>query len=337
VAGCSIVEASGAGGAPQPATPIDHVVMYAVDEDSDELLRYAFGDDDYFVVGQILDQDGNVLHEVEALGYILTGPHKGLYGVSNYDGNQRSRLIKFNTFTATATVYPVDIGYGNIEGMVGVRDPDTGAWSLYAVQAGDSDPSTDRVTLCHFPPGNPDNAHTITVGLPALPAHLAHGDTVGPCPDEPEVESHKNLIMIDPATGEGTFLAALGARFEGLALGPDGGLYAARGNELWAIDPFNCPVVRPIGTHGYQGVGALEYASGDGGPRIDVPGVPAGWTAEGVLFAFSDDEDVMLILNAANGGAVEYAVPVGATDLEGLVFLTESKDSFGEVVVGPCD
>jgi hypothetical protein len=40
-----------------------------------------------------------------------------------------------------------------------------------------------KVTLCHIPPGNPANAHTITVGAPAVPAHLAHGDTLGPCPE----------------------------------------------------------------------------------------------------------------------------------------------------------
>jgi hypothetical protein len=40
-----------------------------------------------------------------------------------------------------------------------------------------------KVTICHIPPGNPDNAHTITVGAPAVPAHLAHGDTLGPCPE----------------------------------------------------------------------------------------------------------------------------------------------------------
>jgi len=38
-----------------------------------------------------------------------------------------------------------------------------------------------KVTICHIPPGNPANAHTITVGAPAVPAHLAHGDTLGPC------------------------------------------------------------------------------------------------------------------------------------------------------------
>lgn len=41
-----------------------------------------------------------------------------------------------------------------------------------------------KVTICHIPPGNPDNAHEITVGEPAVPAHLAHGDTMGACQAE---------------------------------------------------------------------------------------------------------------------------------------------------------
>jgi len=38
-----------------------------------------------------------------------------------------------------------------------------------------------KTTVCHIPPGNPDKAHTITVGTPAVPAHLAHGDYETPC------------------------------------------------------------------------------------------------------------------------------------------------------------
>ncbi|MFH0895624.1 MAG: hypothetical protein V2A54_14405, partial [Bacteroidota bacterium] len=37
------------------------------------------------------------------------------------------------------------------------------------------------VTICHIPPGNPSNAHTITISINALPAHLAHGDNIGSC------------------------------------------------------------------------------------------------------------------------------------------------------------
>ena len=40
---------------------------------------------------------------------------------------------------------------------------------------------TMKTTVCHIPPGNPANAHTICVGNPAVPAHLAHGDFVGTC------------------------------------------------------------------------------------------------------------------------------------------------------------
>ncbi len=38
-----------------------------------------------------------------------------------------------------------------------------------------------KVTICHVPPGNPANAHTITIAESAVPAHLAHGDYLGAC------------------------------------------------------------------------------------------------------------------------------------------------------------
>ena len=41
------------------------------------------------------------------------------------------------------------------------------------------------VTLCHRPPGNPENAQTLTVASAAAPAHFGHGDTAGPCPVSP--------------------------------------------------------------------------------------------------------------------------------------------------------
>lgn len=40
-----------------------------------------------------------------------------------------------------------------------------------------------KVDVCHIPPGNPANFHTITIGAKALGAHLAHGDLAGPCQD----------------------------------------------------------------------------------------------------------------------------------------------------------
>ena len=43
--------------------------------------------------------------------------------------------------------------------------------------------NNQRVTICHRPPGNPSNCHTITVGAKAAEKHIAqHGDTLGECP-----------------------------------------------------------------------------------------------------------------------------------------------------------
>jgi hypothetical protein len=39
------------------------------------------------------------------------------------------------------------------------------------------------VPICHIPPGNPENKHTILVGASAVPAHLGHGDYLGRCRD----------------------------------------------------------------------------------------------------------------------------------------------------------
>mgnify|MGYP003571917197 CR=1 FL=1 len=53
-----------------------------------------------------------------------------------------------------------------------------------------------QVTICHIPPGNPSAAHTITISINALPAHLGHGDTEGACPDGDDGNND------DPNTGD---------------------------------------------------------------------------------------------------------------------------------------
>jgi hypothetical protein len=52
---------------------------------------------------------------------------------------------------------------------------------LIVTQPAPARAGVEKVTICHIPPGNPDNAHTIVVGAPAVPAHLAHGDFLGSC------------------------------------------------------------------------------------------------------------------------------------------------------------
>ena len=64
----------------------------------------------------------------------------------------------------------------------------------------------EKVTICHIPPGNPENAHTITVGEPAVAAHVAeHFDTLGPCP-----EQMAHLIVIKHVINDNGGTAAAG-------------------------------------------------------------------------------------------------------------------------------
>jgi len=41
--------------------------------------------------------------------------------------------------------------------------------------------NNNKVLVCHIPPGNPANAHTICISENGVPAHLAHGCTLGSC------------------------------------------------------------------------------------------------------------------------------------------------------------
>lgn len=64
----------------------------------------------------------------------------------------------------------------------GTVDPDD--TDLRACEPG----NTKKTTICHVPPGNPANAHTLCIGNAAVPHHLANhdGDHVGACaPDVP--------------------------------------------------------------------------------------------------------------------------------------------------------
>jgi len=58
--------------------------------------------------------------------------------------------------------------------------------------------TSDKVVVCHIPPGNPANAHTITVGASAVRAHLAHGDALGACKEtHPPVCDTCNGLGVD--------------------------------------------------------------------------------------------------------------------------------------------
>lgn len=53
--------------------------------------------------------------------------------------------------------------------------------ALFALTASAAWAGNAKVQVCHIPPGNPGNFHTITISENALQAHLGHGDIAGTC------------------------------------------------------------------------------------------------------------------------------------------------------------
>lgn len=52
---------------------------------------------------------------------------------------------------------------------------------LYDALDPDCTPPSGKVTVCHFPPGNPDKNRTLSIYVDSLIDHAEHGDLMGPC------------------------------------------------------------------------------------------------------------------------------------------------------------
>jgi hypothetical protein len=94
------------------------------------------------------------------------------------------------TIEVGESAVPAHLAHGDTEG---VCEGDTAPEEDPAEEDEESEDEGEfKVLVCHVPPGNPENPHTIEVGESAVPAHLAHGDTEGECPE-----------AAPPAEGEG--------------------------------------------------------------------------------------------------------------------------------------
>jgi hypothetical protein len=285
-------------------TTFEELVMYGIDADTYELLRYTFDTDEYVRIGVVEDENGNVVEDVECLAQIPSGPYKGFYGASNFYEARPSRIIKINGLDASGQWLPQSSGFGKVDGMATVQDPVTGDWILlastrYSVEVdGDED----------YP-----------------------GDD-GPC-----------LIAIDLATGRGTPVSIGIEHYRGLAISPDGELYGLeKDGGLWTCRPNPSDIQDQqedkIGESGYGKIEALEWAYGDLGARIYTsPHAPDSWSENGVLFGFDDDTDSLLIFNPSTGESRKVEASFQTIDCEGLVFTTQFRDAYGEIVVDACD
>jgi hypothetical protein len=288
-----------------PTTTIEELVMYGVDADTYELLRYTFNTDEYVRIAQVVDENGKVVEDMECLAYVPSGPHKGFYGASNFYEAQPAQIVRIDAIDASAEWLPQTVGYGKIDGMVTVQNPVTGDWLLLASTRYSVEVDNDE----DYP-----------------------GDD-GPC-----------LVSIDLVTGRGTPVSVGIEHYRGLAINPDGDLYGvSKDGDLWTVRPNPFDIYDQqedkVGPTGFDKVEALEWAYGDNVAGIDGSafGVPNSWTDNGILFGFDDDADSLLVFNPSTGESQKIICAFQTIDCEGMVFTAQLRDAFGAIVVDACD
>jgi hypothetical protein len=131
-------------------TDLDDLVMYAIDADTHELIRYEFNSDSYVRIGVVVDQHGNTVSDIQSLSYMPYGPKMGLYGVSNFNESEPSRLVRINPLDASATALPVSTGFGQVNGLVGVIGSGAEAvedFDIVNVEVVPADPYIPQITI----------------------------------------------------------------------------------------------------------------------------------------------------------------------------------------------
>ena len=282
---------------PPPATDITHVIMYGVDDNTSELVRYNFGTDEYVRVGVVRDQNGNMVQDLECLAHVAGGPHKGFYAVANFERAAPCRLVKINPLNAQAYMYPnpvVDWALADkVEGLVSFQDPGTGQWKLWATteRAGSS---SEYLLDIDMDLGVESRKVALTKNVEGL-ARDSTGQLFA------VTKSPVKLWKIDVAPD---FSSA--NMYDGRRL--SGGLRAE----------------------------ALEFAFGDAQPPLttSLPGVDSSWTTNGMLVGFDDDRDMLMIINPNNADAVQYPSAFDLIDCEGLIFTTAQTDPVLGAIAG---
>jgi hypothetical protein len=120
--------------------------------------------------------------------------------------------------------------------------------------------------------------------------------------------------------------------------------HVGNNSQIWIIDPLTGAAFAPGPAVAARRVEALEVAVGDTVPAFSgLPAATAGWSFDaGVLMGFSDNDEKLFVFNTLTGAGVELTsiagnpITVPWTDVEGIVFLTETKDP-GTAVFGGSD
>ena len=108
------------------ATDVGEIVMYGIDADTDQLLRYNFDTDVFTVVTTFSTE----MH-IEAMCWIPEGQAKGMYAVPER-GSYENQIIRIHPFDGSWTPY-FNLNE-RITGGTGYFDPDLGRWVMMWVE-----------------------------------------------------------------------------------------------------------------------------------------------------------------------------------------------------------
>ena len=103
----------------------------------------------------------------------------------------------------------------------------------------------EKITICHYPPGNNNNPQEIEIPLSAWPAHQAHGDKLGPCPVIEVVEEKITICHYPPGNNNNPQEIEIP-----LSAWP---AHQAHGDKLGP-----CPVIEVVGRERLQSVTTLQ-------------------------------------------------------------------------------
>lgn len=123
---------------------------------------------------------------------ITSNPAAQLVTVASAVGKAKKTQAITTTFSNNKAGLNINNGAVSNKSITGLTlDKDTGKqivltgftvdWNWNNCDANLSCEGNDQQVICHVPPGNSNNKHTISASPASHPAHLAHGDYLGPC------------------------------------------------------------------------------------------------------------------------------------------------------------
>lgn len=131
----------------------------------------------------------------------------------------------------------------------------------------------DTLTICHYPPGNPGNGHTLTIPESSWPIHRDnHGDTLGPCAGESS--SSSSVPSSSAVSSTSSVSSAPGASSSSAASSVSSGAGSGGGSSATCEDRFSVAADGTITTTGplsvqFDSLGA-QFGYGNGGPTVPV-------------------------------------------------------------------